>query len=140
MYVKNVGACVLDCVFAVHKLWRTLTGADELKPSLLYVGGSDPLCCRTESYTELWEGQYSQLVEVIPNGSVARSEIERDEPLEMMLLVRYVESGSALYRRRKHRPQKQQCEEARILHTPVDPSSVWRMMTITCFSKITNYT
>ena len=51
------GAHVLDGeFFAVHKLWRKLTGADELKPSLLYVGGSDPLRCHTDSYTELWEG------------------------------------------------------------------------------------
>ena len=63
------------------------------------MGGSDPLRCHTDSYTELWEGQYSQLIEVIPRGSVSRDVIERGEPLEVMLLVRYVESGSALYRR-----------------------------------------
>ncbi len=94
------GAHFLDGdFFAVYKLWRRLTDSDELKPALLYVGGSKPLRCHTDSYTELWEGQYEHLIDMIPRNSVSAEVIKREQPDEVFLLVRYVESGSALYRR-----------------------------------------
>jgi len=94
------GAHLLEAdFFAVAKLWKWLTGEDELGRALLHLGGSARFCGRTPTYSELWEGTSEQLARLLPPWLQHRIAEEGDSMDELWLLVSYAEQGDALYRR-----------------------------------------
>ena len=118
-----VGAHLLEAdFFSVAKLWEWLTGYNEFGPALLHLGGSRPFSGRTESYTELWEGEPEQLRKLItiPKSACVPGEEERADAL---LLVRYVDYDDAIYRRtgvcgEELRPDTQDARWERVVWDP----------------------
>ena len=118
-----VGAHRLEAdFFSVAKLWQWLTGTNEFAPALLHLGGSKSFLGRTESYTELWEGELQQLRQLItvPESALSPDEEERSGAL---LLVRYVNYDDAIYRRtsvcgEELRPDTQDARWERVVWDP----------------------